>query len=196
MFTVRDAVPGDALAVAQTHVRSWQVGFAGLISQGYLDALRAEERAARYNFERMDTTNGPYTLVATNQDAVCGHVTLGRSRDRNHPEAGEVWSLYVDPAHWDQGVGRTLLTAACRALRQAGYGTAYLWVLATNGRARRFYARAGWTIEGSERTDFVGGKYIYEVKYELDLVDGLVTDSDDQQLSTITAAPPSGSGRP
>lgn len=169
MFDVRDAVPADALAVAETHVRSWQVGYAGLIAQKYLDALRPDERASHYRFEGMDQVNGPYTLVATDHDLVCGHVTLGRSRDRTLPDVGEIWSLYVDPPHWDAGVGSRLLTAACQSLRQAGYNAAQLWVLSTNIRARRFYARAGWTIEGSERTDFVGGKSICEIKYELDL---------------------------
>ncbi|CDO11463.1 GNAT family N-acetyltransferase [Mycolicibacterium cosmeticum] len=167
MVNVRNAVPADALAVAQTHVRSWQVGYKGLIAQAYLDRLRPEERAARYRFDKMDPVNGPYTLVAVDEDVVCGHVTVGRSRDRDHDQLGEIWSLYVDPPHWGSGVGSTLLAAGCRQLRQAGYGSAYLWVLSTNVRARRFYARAGWIIEGSERTDFVGGKYIAEIKYEL-----------------------------
>ena len=169
MIEVRTAVPADALAVAQTHVRSWQVGYAGLIAQGYLDALRPEERASRYRFERMDEINGPYTLVAIEDGVVRGHVTVGRSREREHDDCGEIWSLYVDPVCWGHGVGSGLLVAACRRLRQAGYDTAYLWVLSTNARARRFYIRAGWSVEGSERTDFVGGNYIREVKYELEM---------------------------
>ena len=56
---VRTAVPADALAVAQSHVRSWQVGYAGLIAQHYLDALRPEKRACRYRFESMDEFEGP-----------------------------------------------------------------------------------------------------------------------------------------
>lgn len=172
MMQVRDAVPDDALAVAETHVRSRQVGYAGLISQKYLDALRPEEKATHYRFERMDQVNGPYTLVAVDDGVVCGHVTLGRSRERDHRDSGEIWSLYVDPTRWGSGVGSALLAAACRQLHRADYDSAHLWVLATNVRARRFYARAGWTIEGSERTDFIGGKYICEIKYELDLSAG------------------------
>lgn len=169
MVEVRSAVPADALAVAKSHVRSWQVGYAGLIAQDYLDALQPEERAGRYRFERMDEFEGPYTLVAAEHGIVCGHVTVGRSREREHDDCGEIWSLYVDPVRWGIGIGSTLVAAACQHLRQAGYDMAYLWVLSTNARARRFYARAGWCVEGSERTDFVGGNYIREVKYEKDI---------------------------
>ena len=32
------------MAVARVHVRSWQVGYRGLLPDAYLDGLRAEER--------------------------------------------------------------------------------------------------------------------------------------------------------
>lgn len=41
---VRAARTDDALAVAGVHVRSWQVGYRGLLPDAYLDGLRAEER--------------------------------------------------------------------------------------------------------------------------------------------------------
>ena len=42
------------MAVARVHVRSWQVGYRGLLPDAYLDGLRAEERAERYNFASGD----------------------------------------------------------------------------------------------------------------------------------------------
>lgn len=36
MLNVRNAVPDNALAVAAVHVRSWQVGYRGLLPQDYL----------------------------------------------------------------------------------------------------------------------------------------------------------------
>jgi hypothetical protein len=37
-----------------------------------------------------------------------------------------------------------------------------LWVLEANGRARRFYEREGWTLEGGTRTTPLGPS---EVRY-------------------------------
>src|ERR1700742_470454 len=93
---VREATATDKMAVARVHVRSWQQGYRDLIAQDFLDALRPEDMATRYAFEGMDP-GGPYTLVATDCDAIRGHITIGRSRDNHLIDSGEVWALYVDP---------------------------------------------------------------------------------------------------
>lgn len=49
---VRAALPADAFAVAEVHVRSWQLGYRGLLPDAYLDALRPADRAARYTFDQ------------------------------------------------------------------------------------------------------------------------------------------------
>lgn len=46
----------DAMGVAQVHVRSWQVGYRGLMPDDYLDQLRPEERAAKYTFGNTDAS--------------------------------------------------------------------------------------------------------------------------------------------
>ena len=54
MAQIRDAIPGDELAVAAVHVRSWQGAYLGLIDDEFLDALSPEDRAARYTFGSAD----------------------------------------------------------------------------------------------------------------------------------------------
>ena len=72
--SVRAARPEDALEVAAVHVRAWQMGYRGLLPQGYLDGLRPEERARRYTFG--ETIAGwPRTLVALERGVICGFVT-------------------------------------------------------------------------------------------------------------------------
>jgi ribosomal protein S18 acetylase RimI-like enzyme len=164
MVQVREAIPDDALAVAQMHVRSWQAGYRGLISQDYLDALRPEDRASRYAFGRM-SLDGPFTLVAVDGAAICGQITTGKSRDTDALDAGEVWAIYVDPARWGVGVGRALMAAGSDQLRRAGYREALLWTLANNARARRFYERVGWQLDGAKRIDVIGDVAVDEVRY-------------------------------
>ena len=101
---VRDATADDAMAMAHAHVRSWRAGYRGLIAQDYLDGLRPEEWASRYSFG--SEHSGRHSLVAVDGDAICGHVTFGRSRDDDVAGSAEVWALYVDPALWGAGIGR------------------------------------------------------------------------------------------
>ena len=56
--------------------------------------------------------------------------------------------LYVRPEAWGVGLAVDLHAAALEQLRGA---TASLWCLADNTRARRFYEREGWTLNGDER---------------------------------------------
>lgn len=163
VIEVREATTADTMAVAEVHVRSWQQGYQGLIGQDYLDGLRPQDRATRYDFGRMDLA-GPYTLVAVDHGAVQGHITVGRSRDEELA-GGEIWALYVDPPHWGAGVGGALIAAGCDRLSRAGHGRASLWVLSDNLRARKFYERSGWRTDGVQRTDVIGATSVHEVRY-------------------------------
>lgn len=165
---IRPAVPEDAMAVAQVHVRSWQAGYRGLLAAGYLGALRPEDRTSRYAFDQMNP-DGPFTLMAVDEDRICGLVTTGRCRDDDLQGGGEIWAIYVDPPGWGSGIGRRLIAAGCEQLGRRGHATASLWVLAANRRARRFYELAGWHCDGTQRTDVVGDQPIDEVRYQRSL---------------------------
>lgn len=77
-----------------------------------------------------------------------------------HAGTGNIWALFVDPAHEGRGHGRALHDAMVAWLR--GQGLARLWLSTEPGtRAEAFYARAGWQRAGPAP----GG----EVRFELDL---------------------------
>jgi ribosomal protein S18 acetylase RimI-like enzyme len=63
---------------------------------------------------------------------------------------GVVRNLYVRPAYRGDGVGRALLTTAEAALNDAGADVATLEAMATNERARSFYADQGYVLHRVE----------------------------------------------
>jgi GNAT superfamily N-acetyltransferase len=139
VIELRSALQEDALAVANVHVRSWQVGYRGLLPQEYLDSMQPEERAARYTFGHSDPTKA-MTTVAVVDNAIQGFVTIG--------PRGHLMALYVDPDAWGRGLGRTLIADARRQLAARDERDAYLHVLDGNVRAERFYTADGWRPEG------------------------------------------------
>ncbi|MFP5235772.1 MAG: N-acetyltransferase family protein [Acidobacteriota bacterium] len=165
---IRPADPRDALAVAQVHVRSWQAAYQGLLPQSYLDQLRPEDRAARYDFANTDP-RAPQTLVAVDNGEIIGFATTMPSRDQDLPDFGELCALYVTPEHWSSGVGATLSAAARAALSKLGFRDALLWVMTGNERAERFYRRDGWTADGLKRTDTVWNVTVNELRYRRQL---------------------------
>src|SRR5438045_2107708 len=126
---LRPAEPGDADGVARVHVRSWQVGYRDLLPEDYLQGLRPEERARRYNFASTDPLH-PATTAAIEAGQICGFATSGPARDADAKDCGELWALYVDPAQWGRGIGRALVSAARARLVDLGLQHAVLWVMA------------------------------------------------------------------
>jgi len=164
MIQVRAAVPGDELAVARVHIRSWQSAYRGLIAQDYLDNLQPEAWAGRYTFGRLGLRL-PATQVAVDGATICGLATTGLCRDQDLSNFGELMAIYVDPAYLHTGVGRSLMAAARERLHSVGVAAAVLWVLDGNVGARRFYERDGWRCDEVHRARSHGGVPVDEVRY-------------------------------
>ncbi|HET9341838.1 MAG TPA: GNAT family N-acetyltransferase [Candidatus Eremiobacteraceae bacterium] len=161
---IRAARPDDALGVAQVHVRSWQAAYKGLLPAEYLDSLRAEERAVRYDFAPADQM-APFTLVAVDGGLIRAFATVGASPDSPARETGELMALYVDPDDWRTGIGRVLIDRARGELRRRGFADAVLWVLDGNAHAEAFYEHDGWIRSGSRRRQRVWGIEVDEIAY-------------------------------
>lgn len=166
---LRPAEPSDAMDVARVHVRSWQAGYRGLLPAEYLDQLRPEDRAARYDFATQDATK-PHTIVVVDDARVCGFATTMPAQASNIERCGELAALYVDPDDWGRGIGAALVSAARAGLIERGFENALLWVLAGNARAVRFYERDGWLADGSEKDEEMWGIHVHSLRYRCSLL--------------------------
>lgn len=79
---------------------------------------------------------------------------------------GYVQALYVRPAYMGQGAGSALLQAAEEGLRAMGYRTAFLYVLDTNEKARRFYEKQGYRWNGERLGCRAGEQELTDLCYE------------------------------
>jgi GNAT superfamily N-acetyltransferase len=161
---IRLAEPADAMAVARVHVRSWQVAYRSLIPDDYLDSLRPEDRAQRYDFATRDPAK-PRTIIAIEDGLIRGFATTMPSRDADLPDYGELAALYVDPEQWGRGSGVALISAARAQLIERDFENALLWVLVGNARAERFYQIDGWAPDGMRRTDSTRGVVLNDIRY-------------------------------
>ena len=169
-LTVRAADVADSGAIASSHVRSWQVGYAGVIAGDFLRRLDLElpQRTTRWQTLILGAeAEGRFVLVGEIDGEVAGWMSGGGYRDAQpeDPTLGEVYGCYVDPAHWRQGVGSALMAAALEHLARAGYPEAALWVLEENPRARAFYERHGWVADGARKLFEVAGGRYPEIRY-------------------------------
>jgi len=141
--SIRQAVVADAEPLAHLHVDVWDDAYTGLMPQGILDDRREKvaERVGRWR-DILDGTQP--TWVAEGSDGLIGFASAGPARDNDMDELLELWALYVRASSWGTGVGHALFEIT------VGDRAAYLWVLAGNERAIRFYERQGFRLDGTE----------------------------------------------
>jgi RimJ/RimL family protein N-acetyltransferase len=146
---IRRGTPDDAEAAARLHVESWAAAY----------TLAGPTLEQRRDLHR----RFPASFVAEVDGQLAGFVGIGPSRD---PDAeGELYTIYVAPAHWGKGVGRELIRAGEERLVELGFRSVVLWVHPDNSRARRFYEAAGWQADGQSRTVEFAGQPLPEVRY-------------------------------
>jgi GNAT superfamily N-acetyltransferase len=164
LLSIREAKPGDTLEVAGLHVRAWQVAYHGLLPKERLDSMRAEDRAARYSFGSTDPDE-PQTILAVCEESIRGFATTAPSPEKDSLDTGELCALYVDPPHWNTGIGRMLMAQAYGRLCAQGFDQAILWVLVGNTRAERFYQSDGWRRDGSRRQEQMWDVMVDVIRY-------------------------------
>lgn len=152
-FRIRAATTNDADQMAKAHVDAWHQAYRGLVPDSFLARLTYEKRAQRWRTEL--TTAKEETYIAQEDGRCIGFVTLGAARDSDSEPnvTGEIWGIYIAPAHWRCGVGRALAQHAERLLRSRGFKEVTLWVFQDNAQARRFYESCGFVLDGASKVE-------------------------------------------
>jgi ribosomal protein S18 acetylase RimI-like enzyme len=162
-YQVRAAEAGDATPITEVHAASSHAAYAEVV-QGAAKAPPMEQRRA---FWRDAIEYGePLLHVATEGGRVIGFVGYDRSRDpKSKPTTGEIWALYVDPAHWGRGAGLALWDAAREGLVEEGCTEVTMWVPLCNDRALRFAELAGFKRElNTAKTALISGVKLEEIR--------------------------------
>ena len=159
---IRPATPEEAEAVALVHIETWRVAYEHVFPREELERFSAERVERRAEMHRRSPP-----LVAEANGEIVGFASVGPAVDTDAD--GELYAIYVLPAHWGTGFGRALIQAGEDRLRELGHQQAVLWVLEDNPRARRFYEREGWALDGARKEEEWLGVVIPEVRYRITL---------------------------
>jgi mycothiol synthase len=128
---LRSFRPGDEAEVLRVNAAA----FAQHPEQGSMDAVELAERMAEPWFDPAGL------LVAPEGDRLLGfHWTK-----RHSQTLGEVYVVGIDPASQGLGLGKVLVDAGLRHLRDAGAEDVLLYVESDNVPAVRLYERLGFT---------------------------------------------------
>ena len=149
---IRRAVPEDADRLGAIQAGSYLDAYDGIMPPSVLARLRPERFAERWREHLSGPSDGDERVwvIETEDGIVAGYGLTQRAGDQFRappPNAGEVESLYLHPDAIGRGLGAALLAHCVDDLRARGFDRLVLWAFEANHRARRFYERAGWTLE-------------------------------------------------
>jgi GNAT superfamily N-acetyltransferase len=159
---IREAVPGDAAAIARVQVDTWRDAYAGIVPTEYLAGLRYQTRELRAREHLADLDTFAY-VSADDAGEVFGFAFGGPNREGDAEYEGELRAIYVRPGSQRSGAGRALVQAVAERLREQGMCSMIVWTFRENA-ARGFYERLGG-VYVREKPYPVGGADLVAVAY-------------------------------
>ena len=169
-YQIRPATLRDAKAIADIHATATQAAFKELLACDQLRSIGVDKRQAYWR-DAIEYSE-PQVQVAVHEGVVVGFVGFDRSRDAGTPPTmGEIWAIYLMPAHWGKGAGLALWDAAREGLIEEGCTQVSVWVALGDERALRFVELAGFKRQmASIKTVPVGSARIEEIRLKRALI--------------------------
>lgn len=157
MTVIRPAVLEDAHAIAHVHVESWKTTYAGIVPASVIEGLDKTFERRKNFWAKQIEDNEPDNVLFVAEDAgeIVGFVSAGESRaEVVEAYDGELYAIYLLQSAQGKGIGRKLIEACAKQLREIGFHSMFLWVLETNTESRGFY-------------EHLGGKRVAEGTFEI-----------------------------
>jgi ribosomal protein S18 acetylase RimI-like enzyme len=162
--SIREAIPADAPAIAKVHVDTWRSTYTGVVSGEFLLGLSYERSERGWLAALEGSPRKQYIYVANEgTESIFGFVAAGAIREEVAPFDSEIYALYVLKEHQGMGYGRKLMAVAAQRLKDEGYSSMMLWVLAENA-TREFYEHLGG-LQIAEQEIEIGGTSLPELGY-------------------------------
>jgi len=159
--TIRRATDDDIPAIRSVAERGWNAAYEEILPQSVIDE-RIEDWYDRDMLAAILAREDLGYFVAERDGAVVGYASARPADD--DPDLGRLPSIYVDPDHWDEGIGTTLLETAEEFLREAGCAAIRVVTLAENRIATGFYESHGYVrseVQSSEMGERPVAEYVY-----------------------------------
>jgi len=166
-MVIRKVLVDEAYDYAVNHITCWQDAYKGIIPDDYLENMPAQlEKRTEWNRQTLSDPGDCEYLCVMYDDKMIGRLVYSKCRDEDKAETntGEIHAIYLQASYWNKGYGKQMMDFAINELRNAGYQDAIVWVLEDNNRAKRFYEKYGFVLDGA-RKEIEIGKTLIEVRY-------------------------------
>jgi GNAT superfamily N-acetyltransferase len=145
-ITIRQAIAGDAAAIARVRIDAWRTTYRGIVPDAYLDAMDVEASTRMWDRVLTAAATKASVFVAENEGEVVGFAAANLLQEPKHDFNAELSAIYLRRDFRRAGIGRRLVRAVTQAQREKGANGLIVWVIAENRVARSFYEALGGTL--------------------------------------------------
>jgi len=148
-IAIRLATPADAPAMAEIHMRSWEVAYKDIIPA---DFIREKNAARPAQWQRIITAENTahYVIQADGKTAGFLHIAPPQDDDLDD-NCYELCAIYLHPYYFRQGIGTQAMEFAFDKARDLGKTAMTVWVLAENANTIHFYEKCGFDEDGKTK---------------------------------------------
>jgi len=152
----REATIKDAAGIGYVDVVAQQVAYREFLPAAHLESMSVSDRTQAWH-DFIQSDDPTQLFVAEHEECVVGFVRAGNC---NAPDMGYIYDLFVLPDYWGKGVGEGLMKETYKIIQGYGHKSALLYVFSDNARARRFYERLGWSLNGKIYDKEISGETV------------------------------------
>lgn len=167
---LRSAGVLDTQELASLQLAVCRIAYKGIWPTKFLEDLSAStfEHALRTSL----SAPGHLNLVVKRHGQIIGYLSCGPSRDADADPArtAEILGIYLLPEFWGKGEGQRLWSFALERLKERAFSDVTTWELDANGRAIKFFGKAGMLRDSAaQSTSHDGGVTLPRSRYRLAL---------------------------
>ncbi|MGW0247003.1 N-acetyltransferase family protein [Nocardia goodfellowii] len=143
---IRPLTAGYTRGLAECHIACWREAYQGLVPEHVLAAFDVERLAKRWERDRVRNPGCLHVAVA--EGIVVGFAVATPDRAEDAVATFELNALYVRAPWYGTGLASELLRAALDPAVSCA-----LWVFEENPRARAFYRKHGFELDGARKVE-------------------------------------------
>ena len=140
-YIIRRRTKEDCKAIAHVVTVGWNETYKGIVPDYFLEELKTnEEERANNMLSKFDENNNHQFVLEINNEVV-GFVNFGASEDEEY-KCGEIIALYIISKYKGLGLGKKLVEAATKELKEMGFNSMIIACLKGNP-SNEFYKHIG-----------------------------------------------------
>lgn len=159
-ITIRKASSEDACNYVDCLISCWQSAYKGIVPDEFLNNMSADKGQRIEKYRKSLTNPDIETYCVIHEEGIIGFLCI-------HKKDSDIWAIYLIEEFCGKGYGKAILDFAVTELKRIGHKQIFLWVFEENYRARRFYEKNRFYLNGEKR-EMTYGKPLVQLRYACD----------------------------